>query len=194
MPVMFSFSRSMSIRAGALAPLILAFSAHAQGVVADYRLHAGDKLDISVWKEAEMQRPAIVIPPDGKVSFPLAGQVMAAGRTVSEVRQEIEQHLKTFIPDPVVTVSIVDTTGNVAYVIGQVAKPGAMALNPGINVLQALALAGGGTAFAKLDSVIIIRGSQASQRVMPFRFGQVSEGKNLEQNIALESGDVVVVP
>jgi polysaccharide export outer membrane protein len=191
---MFSLSRNMLIRVGALASLVLAFGAHAQTVTADYRLHAGDKLDISVWKELEMQRPAIVIPPDGKVSFPLAGQIMAAGRTVTEVRQDIEQHLTKYIPEPVVTVSVVETAGNVAYVIGQVTKPGVFPLNPGINVLQALALAGGGTAFAKLDSVIVIRGSQASQRVLPFHFSQVSDGKNLAQNVELESGDVIVVP
>jgi polysaccharide export outer membrane protein len=191
---MFIASRNMLIGAGALASLVLAFSARAQAVAGDYRLHAGDKLDVSVWKETEMQRPAIVIPPDGKVSFPLAGQITAAGRTVTEVRQDIEQHLKVYIPDPVVTVSVVETNGSVAYVIGQVGKPGVFPLNPRINVLQALALAGGGTPFAKLDSVIVLRGSQASQRVMPFRFSQVSEGKNLEQNVELESGDVIVVP
>ncbi|HEY6454247.1 MAG TPA: polysaccharide biosynthesis/export family protein [Steroidobacteraceae bacterium] len=184
----------MLIAAGALASVVLGFGAHAQTVPADYRLHPADKLDISVWKETEMQRPSIVIPPDGKVSFPLAGQIMAAGRTVTEVRQEIEQNLKKYIPDPVVTVSVVETAGNVAYVIGQVNKPGVFPLNPGINVLQALALAGGGTAFAKLDSVIVLRGTQASQRVLPFRFSQVSDGKNLAQNVELESGDVIVVP
>lgn len=191
---MFSASRNMLIGAGALVSLVLGFSALAQSLPADYHLHPGDKLDISVWKETEMQRPGVVIPPDGKVSFPLAGQIMAAGHTVTEVRQEIEQHLKQFITEAVVTVSVVETGGNVAYVIGQVNKPGVFPLNPGINVLQALALAGGGTPFAKLDSVIILRGSQASQRVLPFRFSQVSEGKNLEQNVALESGDVIVVP
>jgi polysaccharide biosynthesis/export protein len=91
-------------------------------------------------------------------------------------------------------VSVVETAGNVAYVIGQVTKPGVFPLNPRINVLQALALAGGGTAFAKLDSVIVLRGSSTSQRVLPFRFSQVSDGKNLAQNVDLESGDVIVVP
>jgi polysaccharide export outer membrane protein len=191
---MSSASRRISIGAIALTFLVPAFNAWAQTAMADYHLHAGDKLDISVWKETEMQRPGIIIPPDGNVTFPLAGQIVAAGRTVTEVQQEIEQHLKRYIPDPVVTVSVVETGGNVAYVIGQVNKPGVFPLNPHINVLQALALAGGGTPFAKLDSVIILRGSRASQRVIQFRFGQVSEGKNLEQNVELESGDVIVVP
>jgi polysaccharide export outer membrane protein len=174
--------------------------AHAQGVspasapLADYRLHAGDKLDVSVWKEPEMQRPTIVIAPDGKFSFPLAGQITAAGRTPAEVRQEIESKLAKYIPDAVVTVGITDVGGNVAYVIGQVAKPGSFVMNPRINVLQALSLAGGGTPFAKLDSIIVIRASPTGQRVLNFRFSQVSAGKDLEQNVMLESGDVVLVP
>lgn len=169
-------------------------SARSQAVPGDYRLHAGDKLEVSVWKETEMQKPAIVVSPDGKFSFPLAGQIVAAGKTVAEIRQEIETKLKTYIPDPVVTVGVVDFAGNVAYVIGQVGKPGSFVMNPRINVLQALSLAGGGTPFAKLDSIIVIRGSQTGQRVLPFRFSQVSAGKDLDQNVILESGDVVLVP
>jgi polysaccharide export outer membrane protein len=178
----------------ALWMLGIAAAACAQSVPTDYRLHAGDKLDVSVWKETEMQKPSVVIAPDGKFSFPLAGQITAAGKTAAEVRQEIEDKLKTFIPEPVVTVSIVEVAGNVAYVIGQVNKPGALVMNPRINVLQALSLAGGGTPFAKLDSIIVIRGSQNAQRVLPFRFSQVSAGKDLDQNVVLESGDVVLVP
>jgi polysaccharide export outer membrane protein len=180
-----------------IAGTTLAHAAQPAAPVTDeYRLHAGDKLDVSVWKETEMQKPAIVVGPDGKFAFPLAGQINAAGRTVSEVRQEISDHLQKFIPDPVVTVSIVDTAGNVCYVIGQITKPGAFPLNPRINVLQALALAGGGTPFAKLDSIIVIRGGAAAggKQVLPFRFSQVSGGKDLEQNVTLESGDVVLVP
>ncbi len=166
----------------------------AQAVPGEYRLHAGDKLDVSVWKEVELQRPAVVISPDGKFTFPLAGQIQAAGKTVTEVRQELENKLSKYIPEPVVTVGITEVGGNVAYVIGQVNKPGALIMNPAINVLQALSLAGGGTPYAKMDSIIVIRGSQAAQRVLQFRFGQVSAGKDLEQNVVLESGDVVLVP
>jgi polysaccharide export outer membrane protein len=168
--------------------------AFAQAVPIDYRLHAGDKLDVSVWKETDMQRPVVVIAPDGNFSFPLAGQISAAGKTVTEVRQQIETKLSKYIPEPVVTVGITDVAGNVAYVIGQVNKPGALVMNPAINVLQALSLAGGGTPYAKMDSIIVIRGSREAQRVLPFRFGSVSAGKNLEQNVVLESGDVVLVP
>jgi polysaccharide export outer membrane protein len=181
--------------------LMVAAAAHAQApppappaTGADYRLHAGDKLEVSVWKETEMQKPAVIVRPDGKFSFPLAGDVQAAGKSVQEVRQAIETRLKAFIPDPVVTVSVNEVGGNVAYVIGQVAKPGAYIMNPSLNVLQALSLAGGATPFAKLDNIIVIRSGQGEQRPIPFRYEQVASGKDLKQNITLESGDVVVVP
>lgn len=167
----------------------------AQSTPSDYRLHAGDKLDVSVWKETELQKPVIVIAPDGHFSFPLVGQITAAGKTVSEVRQEIETKLTKYMPDPVVTVGVTAVDGNVAYVIGQVAKPGSFVMNPRINVLQALSLAGGGTPFAKLNDILVIRGGQAgAQHVLPFHFSQVSAGKDLDQNVMLESGDVVLVP
>jgi polysaccharide export outer membrane protein len=171
-----------------------ALAAQAQATSADYKLQAGDKLHVSVWKEPEMQKE-IIIAPDGKISFPLAGELSAAGRPVGDVRKEIETRLKKYIPDPVVTVTVLTIGGNIAYVVGQVTKPGAIVMNPSITVLQALSIAGGGTPFAKMDSIIVIRGAQAGeQRVLPFRYGQVSEGKNLQQNVVLESGDVVVVP
>jgi len=161
--------------------------------VADYRLHPGDKVEISVWKETELQK-TIVVSPDGKLSFPLAEDLVAAGRTVTELRNDLTTRLKKYIPEPVVTVTLTATDGNIAYVIGQVNKPGAFVMNPNINVLQALSLAAGGTPYAKLDGIIIIRSTPAGQRKLEFRYGQVSQGKSLEQNVQLESGDVVVVP
>jgi polysaccharide export outer membrane protein len=180
--------------AGCLCATFAASGARAAAVAGDYHLHAGDRLEVSVWKELEMQKPNIVVRPDGKFSFPLAGEIVAAGRSTSEVREEIEARLKKYIPEPVVTVGVVEVGGNVAYVIGQVAKSGAFIMNPSINVLQALSLAGGATPFAKLDNIVVIRTTQGGQRTLPFHYDQVSSGKALEQNVILESGDVVVVP
>jgi len=168
-------------------------AASAQDSSANYRLHAGDSITVSVWKELDLQRK-VMIRPDGRFSFPLAGEVQAAGRTADEVRLEIENSLKKYIPEAVVTVIVEDFSGNRVYVIGQVTKPGMYVMNPSLNVLQALSLAGGSTPFAKLDNISIIRGTGPSQKTMPFRYNQVVEGKSLQQNITLESGDVVVVP
>jgi polysaccharide export outer membrane protein len=167
--------------------------AAAQGAPADYKLHAGDKIQVSVWKEVDLQR-VVIIRPDGKFSFPLAGEIQAAGRSADAIRVDIEGRLVKYIPEPVVTVTVEDVAGNRVFVIGQANKPGMFVMNPQLSVLQALALANGTTPFAKLDDIIILRGLGASQTAIPFRYSQVTEGKSLGQNILLESGDVVVVP
>jgi len=159
----------------------------------DYTLHPGDQIEVAVWKEPDLQR-TVVIRPDGKFSFPLTGEITASGRTAAVIKSEIETRLKVYIPEPVVTVSVTGMGGNQVYVIGQVIKPGAYVMNPQINILQALSIAGGTTPFAALNDIIVIRSSKAGQRVMPFRYNEVSKGRNLEQNVLLESGDVVIVP
>jgi len=165
----------------------------AQTVSGDYKLHAGDSITVSVWKELELQRK-VIIRPDGRFSFPLAGEVQAAGRSADEVRVDIENQLKKYIPEAVVAVMVEDVSGNRVYVIGQVNKPGMYVMNPQLTVIQALSLAGGSTPFAKLDNISVIRGTGTAQKTMPFRYDQVVEGKSLQQNISLESGDVVLVP
>jgi polysaccharide export outer membrane protein len=103
--------------------------------------------------------------------------------------------LVPFIPEAVVTVSVAGIQGNQIYVIGQVPRPGGFVMNPQLSVLQALALAGGTTPFAALNDIIVSRGSGAAQRVFRIAYDDIKRGRDLEQNnIALESGDVVVVP
>src|SRR5215510_10899124 len=162
-----------------LAPLPAASQEQQKKAPADkateYRLHAGDSITISVWKELDLQRK-VMIRPDGRFSFPLTGEVQAAGRTADEVRVDIEGKLKKYIPEAVVTVVVEDFSGNRIYVIGQVNKPGMFVMNPTLTVLQALSLAGGSTPFAKLDNISIIRGTGAAQKTLPFRYNQVVEG------------------
>ena len=160
----------------------------------DYKIHAGDSLLVGVYDDPKMPPITVTVTPDGKFSFPLIGIMVAGGKTPEQVRVEMETKLRKYVSEPVVTCSIVEVKGNVAYVIGQVAKPGAIVMNPAVNVLQALRIAGGGNAYAKMDSVIVIRNTTSGQRTMKFHYSEVSSGKNLEQNVQLESGDVVVVP
>lgn len=159
----------------------------------DYRLHAGDQIEVSVWKEMDLLR-TVIIRPDGKFTFPLVGEIQAAGRSVEQINTDITTRLRKYIPEPVVTVSVTGIEGNRIYVIGQVNKPGMFVMNPQFSVLQAMSLAGGATPYAALNDIIILRGAGAAQKSLQFRYGDVSRGRNLEQNILLESGDVVVVP
>jgi polysaccharide export outer membrane protein len=168
-----------------------------QGQIAspdDYRIHGGDLLLVGVYDDPKMPPTPTTVTPDGKITFPLLGVLVAGGKTPEQLRVEVETKLRKFVAEPIVTVSIQEVKGNVAYVIGQVTKPGPIVMNPAVNVLQALSIVGGGNPYAKLDSIIIIRNAPGGQRVLNFRYGQVSTGKSLEQNVTLEAGDVVVVP
>ena len=158
-----------------------------------YLVKAGDQLEVSVWKEADLKLN-VLVRPDGGFSFPLAGDIRAAGKTVDAIRVELAQKLTRFIPDPVVTVMVTAIGGNMIYVIGQVNKPGSYIMNPRIDVMQALSIAGGATAFASLNDIKIIRRTGDRQTVLPFRYGDIERGRNLDQNVLLTSGDVVVVP
>jgi polysaccharide export outer membrane protein len=158
-----------------------------------YRVNAGDTLEISVWKEEDLQRQ-VLVRPDGGFSFPLAGELLAEGRTVREIREELESRLAKYIPDLVSTVTVVAVTGNSIFVIGQVNKPGSFIMNPVLDVMQVLSLAGGMTPFASLKNIRILRREDGVQTALRFDYTSVAEGRSLEQNIQLRSGDVVVVP
>jgi polysaccharide biosynthesis/export protein len=159
-----------------------------------YTVKPGDVLAIAVWKEPDLQGP-VLVRPDGSFSFPLAGQIDARGRTVAELQQTVTDKLKKYISDPVVTVSVSEVKGNKVYVLGQVNKPGEFIVNPRVDVMQALSMAGGTTAFAALGEIVILRRSDTGQQQsLPFRYADVARGRNLQQNIMLQAGDVVVVP
>jgi polysaccharide biosynthesis/export protein len=169
----------------------VARAVHAQD--AEYTVKPGDVLSIAVWKEPDLQGP-VLVRPDGAFSFPLAGQVDARGKTVMQLQQTVTDRLKKFISDPVVTISIQEVRGNKVYVLGQVNKPGEFIVNPRVDVMQALSMAGGTTPFAALGDITILRREGDVQRALPFRYQDVARGRNLEQNITLQAGDVVVVP
>jgi polysaccharide export outer membrane protein len=168
--------------------------AHAQQAVQpDYTLNAGDTLDVSVYKEEDLTK-TVIVRPDGKFSFPLAGEITAVGRTIVQIEADITSRLLKYIPEAVVSAAVKSLDGCRIYVIGQVIKPGSFVMNPRMNVLQALSLAGGMTPFASVNDVIVLRGNGATQKVLQFHYGEVSKGRALNQNVMLESGDVLVVP
>jgi polysaccharide biosynthesis/export protein len=192
---MFTFRASRTILfAAAAATLALSGLVRAQTTSPDYKLHAGDKLIVGVYDDPKLLPQEMTVAPDGKISYPLVGVLSVGGKTIEQTRVEMEARLKKYISDPIATIIVEEVKGNVVYVVGQVLKPGQIIMNPTINVLQALSMAGGANPYAKLDGIIVIRGSGGTQRVLPFRYGAVSSGKDLSQNVDLESGDVVVVP
>lgn len=171
----------------------LAWSGGANAQEVGYTVKPGDVLRISIWKEPDLTGPVLVTP-DGGFSFPLVGQVDARNKTVTELTDILGDRLKKFIADPVVTVGVQEIRGNKIYVIGQVNKPGEFVMSVRVDVMQALSMAGGTTPFAGLKDISIIRRSGTAQKMIPFDYDKAAKGKSLEQNIMLESGDVVVVP
>jgi len=158
-----------------------------------YRLQPGDLLEISVWKETDLQRE-VLVRPDGSFSFPLAGEIDARGRTVEDVRKTLVDHLEKYVPSPVVSVAVKQIGGNRIYVVGRVNKAGDFPLTNPLDVMQAISLAGGVTPYASVNNIVILRRHNGRQQSFRFQYSDVARGRALSQNIQLESGDTVVVP
>jgi polysaccharide export outer membrane protein len=164
----------------------------------DYQIGPEDLLEVSVWKEKDLQRE-VLVRPDGWLTFPLVGNIRAKGRTALDVQEEITHRLRKYIPDPVVTVSIKKVAGYKIYIIGKVNKPGEYVVGRYVDVLQALTLAGGLTPFAAEGDIRILRKQEAEdgtvkETVLLFDYADVKKGRGLQQNILLKSGDTVIVP
>jgi polysaccharide export outer membrane protein len=158
-----------------------------------YRLGPEDLLEITVWREDALKRE-VLVRPDGGISYPLVGEVQAAGKTVNELREEITKRLEKFVPDAAVSVTVLKTGSQRIYVLGKVTKPGEFPVGRNVDVLQALSMAGGLTPFADVNGIRIMRREGDRQSTLPFEYGRVVRGEKLEQNVLLRAGDVVVVP
>ncbi|MBU3950083.1 MAG: polysaccharide biosynthesis/export family protein [Proteobacteria bacterium] len=158
-----------------------------------YIIGPGDILDISVWKDEALTRMPIVLP-DGFISFPLIGNIRASGKTVTQLKTEMEGKLARYVPDVILSLDVKQANSMIIYVIGRVNIPGRINLNANVNVLQALATAGGLNIFAKRDNIKIFREENDKTLIFPFEYDKVIEGKLLEENIRLKKGDIVVVP
>jgi len=158
-----------------------------------YTIIAGDVLQVTVWKEDGLDREVLVLP-NGEITFPLVGTIMVQGMTPSELQDVIKEKLSALIPDASVTVSVKAALGHTVSVVGQVQKPGEFMINRRLTVLQALSLAGGLTPYASESSIIVVRNRNGKEKSIPIPYDDIIEGENLDQDIPLEPGDVVVVP
>ena len=159
----------------------------------NYQIGPQDVLQISVWKDEILSRE-VVVRPDGFITFPLIGEVLAEDRPVGDVAKEMDERLTQFVSDPRITVAVSQVNSFKIYVIGKVNKPGEFQLGQYTDVMQALSLAAGLTPFAREGSIKVLRRIKGDQTTFPFDYGDVLKGKNLEQNIVLKRGDIVMVP
>jgi polysaccharide export outer membrane protein len=160
--------------------------------VGEYRIGKEDVVAVEVWKDPALSVKEPVRP-DGKISLPMIGDITAEGRTAKELQQEITTRLQPMVNEPVVSVQVSEINAARFFVLGEVAHAGAFPVRGSMNVLQALALAGGPTEYANRSAIVVIRrgenGKEARYRV---NYREVVSGK--AQAITLLPGDTVYVP
>lgn len=174
----------------AVAFMATVFSVHAGD---DYKLNPGDMLSISVWNEDALQKDLVILP-DGSISFPLAGQLIAKDKTVLEVEEELKESLSQYLADPIVTVSVNAVSGNTIHILGKVLNPGVFPMNQPLDAMQALSLAGGLGVFAEENNIIILRRNGDQQETIPVYYARIKKGQALDSNVLLQSGDVMIIP
>jgi len=158
-----------------------------------FTILAGDVLQITVWKEDGLDREVLVLP-SGDITFPLIGTLKVGGHTPEDVQALVKDKLKKFIPDASVTVSVKAALGHIVNVTGQVLRPGEMVINRRMTTLQAISQAGGVTPYADESDIVVIRHSEGKDVSIPIPYDDILSGDELDKDIVLEPGDVIVVP
>ncbi|MGE5279489.1 MAG: polysaccharide biosynthesis/export family protein [Deltaproteobacteria bacterium] len=160
----------------------------------EYIIADGDVLYISVWENPDLDQE-VVVRPDGRISFPLVGDLSARGRTIVELDDILTEALKEFIRNPEVSISIRKLGGSKVIILGEVQRPGVYAVSGSKTILEAVALAGGFTPDAVANSVVLIRGGFGNPQVQRLDLKKtLMHGRAMNQNVALESEDIVFVP
>jgi polysaccharide export outer membrane protein len=177
--------------AAALLALALATGgpALARGSEAEYVVGVDDVLHVIVWDNKDLEQQ-ITVRPDGKISFPLAGELQAAGRSVPQLAQDLKERLATAVKNPQVSVMVKEIRSYRVYVMGRVAKPGVYPIKTGTPVVQALTLAGGTVEGADLSSAYVVRGTEK----IPVDLRRLIQDGDLGHNVVLRTEDTLVVP
>jgi polysaccharide biosynthesis/export protein len=160
---------------------------------AEYRIARGDKLRVEVYKDTYLSQ-SVQVRPDGRITLPLAGDIVAAGLTSNELRDRIGTTLREYVANPVVTVIVVEVVDPVVYVMGEINQPGPVPMRGPMTVLQALAVAGGFKEFADTKGIRILRRTPDGSSVQTIPFNYKDAVKSNAQVVYLREGDTVVVP
>ncbi len=160
-----------------------------------YLIGSEDVLTITFWRDKDMSGD-VTVRPDGKISVPLLNDIKAAGLTVEELRQGLVKAAKTFMDDPSVTVSVKTINSRVVFITGAIAKPGPYALTEGMTVIALIAKAGGLLEYADSKHIVVIRhdkkaNGQPDSVIVNYK--DWASNKNLQQNVELRPGDMVIV-
>ena len=168
-------------------------TAAAAPVVPDsYVIGASDVVTVTVFKEPTLSN-SLLVRPDGMISMPLLGDIMAAGKTPLQLADEVTAKLKKYIQDPNVTVTVQGINSKKVYLIGEVGRAGPLEMTPGMTLLQAIATAGGLTQYANAKKIYILRSEGGKQQKIPVQYKQALKGDS-SLNLSLSPGDTIVVP
>lgn len=159
----------------------------------DYVVGPGDQLGISVWRDDMLTKTVLVLP-DGKITYPLIGEMVVGGKSLGDIKKELTNKLATYVVDADISVEVKQSNSLFIYIIGRVNAPGRQMLLANTTVLQALAMAGGLNPFADEDDIKVFRREKEKTLMYRFRYSHVAEGKHLEDNILLKRGDVIFIP
>lgn len=184
------FALSVAALAGMRQPAIAQETASPPAALPGYTIGPADVLRIIVWREPDLTLE-VTVRVDGMITFPLLGDLQAAGRAPSQLAESLAKGLERFVETPRVSVGVSQANSARFYVVGQVARPGVFPLSSRTTVLQALALAGGLREFAKAESIVIVR---EDQTIVSVNYKRMADGKDVTQNVSLAPGDTIVVP
>ena len=158
----------------------------------EFILGIEDKLSISVWKEPDLIK-SVSIRPDGKITFPLVGDVQAEGRTPRQLTQDLTKLIGRFIKEPVVTVAVEEINNFKVFVLGEVSLQGALNLRRRTRLLEAIALSGGMSKFADKSSLLLLRFEDGKETRTRIDYRKVVSGEKPELNVYLKPGDTIIV-
>lgn len=159
-----------------------------------YLIGPGDILEVIVWREEAVSRSELLVRPDGKITMALIDDIQAAGRTPMQLKAALTEAFKKYLTAPQVYVTLKASEANWFSVLGNVNEPGRHHMLAPTTVLQAIAQAKGFNEWASKNNVVIIRGTPPNQQRFEFDYSEVIDGDNIEQNIRLWPGDVIIVP
>jgi len=158
-----------------------------------YFIGVGDILEISVWDNPEL-KVTVPVRPDGRISLPLLGDVKAMGWTPEDLRATLATRFRYYVTSPEVAVVITEIHSRVFFIAGEVREPGMFDLGHRTKLMQAIAMAGGWTAYARKDKVIVLRESGGEDERFELSLKGIVSGRQLRDNILLQPGDTVIVP
>jgi len=162
-------------------------------IIPEYVIGYDDVLYLTVWQDKDLSQE-VTVQPDGRINFPLAGDILSVGLTITQVKKELTERLKEYIKNPVISLALRKVGGSRAIILGQIGSPGVYDIRVTTSVLELIALAKGFTSDAAVSSTILIRGAPGNPRGMRLNLTRAIDKAALNQNIRLLPGDIVYIP